>query len=235
MNGHSTVKALVFGIALVFLAGFARADETVTVGGVSAVLIKPARPRGSVILMAGGNGYLGIAGDGQITQLRGNSLVRTRASFAGRGLAVLLPDPGVDLAAAVAYMAAIKRPVTLIGTSRGTQRIARGLAAGARPDRVVLTSGFLSPASGSSDNVVSIVGSPAALPPTLVVHHRGDGCHLTSPQGVGPFLDWAGKKARVVWVDGGSDDGDPCEASGHHGFAGVEGQMVSAAAGFAAR
>jgi hypothetical protein len=235
MNAKSMVNALIVGLGLTLAPMLARADETVTVGGVSAVLIKPAKPRGSAILMAGGNGYLGIAADGQITQLRGNSLVKTRESFAGRGLAVLLPDPGVDLAAAVDYMAKIKRPVTLIGTSRGTQRIARGLAAGARPDRVVLTSGFLSDASGSSDNVISILGSPAALPPTLVVHHRRDGCRMTNPEGVAPFLAWAGSKTRVTWVDGGSDSGDPCQAGGHHGFTGVEGAMVSAAAGFAAR
>lgn len=232
---RSVIRILAAAAALFFAAPPAHADEAVTVGGVSAVLIRPAKPRGSVILMAGGNGYLGIAGDGTITQSRGNSLVRTRALFAGRGLAVLLPDPGVDLAAAVDYMAAIKRPVTLIGTSRGTQRIARGLAAGARPDKVVLTSGFLSDASGSSQNVVSILGSPAALPPTLVVHHRRDGCRLTNPEGVASFLAWAGRKARVTWVDGGIEEGDPCEARGHHGFAGVEGQMVSAAAGFAGR
>jgi hypothetical protein len=213
----------------------ARADETVSIGGVSAVLIKPAKPKASIILMAGGNGYLGITADGQITQLSGNSLVRTRNMFASRGLAVLLPDPGVDLAQAVTYMAAIKRPVTLAGTSRGTQRIAYALAAGARPDKVVLTSGFLATESGSSQNMVSIMGSPAALPATLVVHHRQDGCQFTSPAGVEPFLAWSANRARVTWISGGVDGGDPCQAAGYHGFAGVDGQMVSAVAGFAGR
>jgi hypothetical protein len=45
-------------------------------------------------------------------------------------------------------MAAIKRPVTVIGTSRGTIRAAEGIARGARPDALVLTSGFLSAESG---------------------------------------------------------------------------------------
>jgi hypothetical protein len=231
----SVAASLALSLILLLSAALAHADEAVSVGGVGAVLIKPAKPRASVILMAGGNGYLGISGDGQITQSRGNSLVRTREAFVRRGLAVLLPDPGVDLTAAVAYMAAIKRPVSLIGTSRGTQRIARGLAAGARPDRVVLTSGFLSDASGSSENMISIMGTPGALPPTLVVHHRRDGCRLTRPEGVAPFLAWAGAKARATWIDGGSDAGDPCQAAGYHGFTGVEGAMVSAAAGFASR
>ncbi len=234
MRGLITASGVVLILALAGQSP-AKADETVTVGGVSAVLIKPASPKASVILMAGGAGYLGITGDGQITQLRGNSLVRTRQAFAARGFAVLLPEGNVDLAAAVAYMAAIKKPVTLIGTSRGTQRIAAGLAAGAKPDKVVFTSGFLSNESGENYNVMSILGSADYLPPALVIHHRNDGCRVTLPGGVEPFMAWAGKKARVTWLSGGANEGDPCQAAGHHGFAGIEGQMVSAAAGFAAR
>ncbi len=120
----------------------------------------------------------------------------------------------------------------MAATSRGTQRAARGLAAGARPDRLILTSGFLSAESGDGDNVMNILGSPDALPPTLVVHHREDGCRKTQPAGVAPFLAWAHGKARVTWLTGGSSDGDPCEAQSHHGFAGIDGQVVSAVSGF---
>jgi hypothetical protein len=79
---------------------------------------------------------------------------------------------------------------------------------------------------------MNIVGSPAALPKTLVIHHRQDGCRLTLPAGVDPFIKWAGGKARVVWLDGGSEKGDPCEAGGHHGFAGLDAAVVNLAAGF---
>jgi len=217
----------------------ALADETVTVGGAQAVLIKPGgAPKGSIILMAGGNGLLNIGPNGSIGSLKGNQLIRTRHAYAERGLAVLVPDAGVDLAAAVKYMAAVARPVTLAGTSRGTQRAAEGIAAGARPDALVLTSGFLSPQSGQGVNrhVIRLVGgSPGALPRTLVVHHRHDGCHFTLPSGVQPFLDWSKGKASVVWLDGGNDSGDPCEAGGHHGFSGLDAQVVNAIANFAVR
>ena len=72
------------------------------------------------------------------------------------------------------------------------------------------------------------------LPRTLVVHHRHDGCRFTLPSGVQPFLDWSKGKASVVWLDGGANSGDPCQAGGHHGFSGLDAQVVDAVATFAA-
>jgi len=141
-------------------------------------------------------------------------------------------DAGTDLTSAVQYMAAIKRPVTVIGTSKGTIRAAQGIARGARPDALVLTSGFLSSESGSGYGVMSILGSPASLPRTLVIHHSQDGCRVTLPAGVEPFIKWSAGRARVAWMNGGRSEGDPCEAFSHHGFNGQDGQVVGIAAGF---
>jgi hypothetical protein len=219
--------------AAALAATAARADETVSVGGADAVLLRPAKPRASIILMTGGDGTLGIGQGGEISRGSGNQLVRTRHDYLARGFAVLVPNLGVDLAAAVTYMAAIKRPVTLVGTSRGTQRAAQGVACGARPDKLVLTSGLLSNESGASDNVESILGSPDSMPRTLVVHHRQDGCSKTQPAGVDPFIKWAGGRARAVWLNGGVSEGDPCEARAYHGFNGIDGQVVSVVSSFA--
>lgn len=224
--GYLPILLTVLGITA------AHADETVSIGGSRAVLIKPAKPRASVILMPGGNGAINPGEHGEINGLRGNQLVRTRSAYAARGLAVLVMDAGTDLSSAVQYMADIKRPVTVIATSRGTQRAAQGIASGARPDALVLTSGFLSAESGAGSNVESILGSPSALPRTLVIHHRSDSCKFTQPAGVDPFIKWSGGRARVVWLSGGAEQGDPCEAGGHHGFAGLDGQVVGLAAGF---
>ena len=210
----------------------AQTRQTVDISGSSAVLLRPAAPRASVILMPGGHGLIGAAPGGEITQLKRNQLVRTRQAYVDRGLAVLVLDADTNLASAIAYMAQIKRPVTVVATSRGTLRAAQGIAAGAKPDALVLTSGFLSAASGSSRNVMAILGSPAALPKTLVIHHRQDACRVTLPAGVDPFIAWAGGKARVAWITGGVDTGDPCEAVSHHGFNGVDGQVVALAAAF---
>jgi hypothetical protein len=219
-------------IAACLISTAALADETVTIGDSRAVLIKPNAPRGSVILMPGGDGAIRAGDQGDIHGLVGNQLVRTRHAYAAQGLAVLVIDADTDLNRAVQYMAAIKRPVTVIATSLGTIRAARGLARGARPDALVLTSGFLSPDSGSGNNVISILGSPTALPPTLVIHHRQDGCRATLPAGVEPFIKWSAGRARVDWVSGGENEGDPCQAMAHHGFNGLDGQIVGLAAGF---
>jgi hypothetical protein len=210
----------------------ARADETVNIGGSRAVLLKPAAPRASVILMPGGDGQIAAGSGGAIGRLKGNQLVRTRKAYEAHGLAVLVVDADVNLKAAVDYMRAIKGPVTVVGTSRGTLRAAEGIAAGAHPDALVLTSGFLSAESGSGQNVESILGSPSRLPRTLVIHHRQDGCRFTQPAGVEPFIKWSAGRARVVWVDGGSDLGNPCQAKGHHGFAGLDAKVVGLAAAF---
>jgi hypothetical protein len=233
MKRHYGIGLL--GAAAIFVAlvgGSAFADETVSIGGSRAVLIKPNAPRASVILLPGGNGGIAAGDHGEINALKFNQLVRTRQAYAARGLAVLVVDANTPLDGAVQYMAAIKRPVTVIGTSRGTIRAAEGIARGARPDALVLTSGLLSAESGSGQNVMSILGSPASLPRTLVIHHRQDSCRLTLPAGVEPFVKWSAGQARAVWVSGGVNQGDPCEARAYHGFNGLDNQIVGIAAGF---
>jgi hypothetical protein len=234
-QAKNRMSAAVLAAVLMAFGPPATAQETVSVGGAQAVLLKPkGAPIGSIVLLAGGDGQLGIGANGSITRLRGNQLVRTRADYAARGFAVLVPDGGVDVAAAVNYMAAIKRPVTLVGTSRGTQRAAIGIAQGARPDALVLTAGFLSPQSGEGVNrhVIRLIGSPSALPRTLVIHHRKDACKYTLPAGVEPFIAWSQGRARATWLDGGTNVGDPCEARAYHGFNGLDGRVVAAAAAF---
>ena len=225
------LAAAVAAALAVVLGGVACADETVNIGGSNAVLLRPKAPQASIILMPGGNGVIAAGPNGGINGLRFNQLVRTRQAYMAHGFAVLVVDAGTNLANAVNYMAAIKRPVTVVATSRGTIRAAEGIARGARPDRLVLTSGFLTNESGSNQNVASILGSPGALPPTLVIHHRQDGCRVTQPAGVEPFVRWAGGRARVAWVDGGVSNGDPCEAGAHHGFNGLDARVVGLATG----
>lgn len=229
MRVHAAVSA---AFLLCLFANGAFAAETVNIAGSNAVLLRPASPAASIILMPGGDGHIGAGPGGEITQLRGNQLVRTRDAYRARGFAVLVVDANVDLARAVDHMAAIKRPVIVVATSRGTLRAAHGIARGAKPDALVLTAGFLTDASGGSENVASILGSPQRLPRTLVIHHRQDGCRHTRPAGVEPFVKWAAGKASVRWLDGGANTGNPCQARAYHGFNGLDSQVVALAADF---
>lgn len=202
----------------------ARAEEAVNVGGVFALLNRPASVRAAVVLIPGADGNLNVSADGSFSRLGGNQLVRTRKAYASYGVASLTVDRGVDIGAAVAFMRRITPRVSVVATSRGSLRVSESL--GSRPSGLVLTSAFL-------DDVRSAIGSPAALPATLVIHHRQDGCRSTPPAAVEPFKAWGGSKVRVVWMDGGSDAGDPCQAAGHHGFAGLDGRVVATVAAFA--
>ena len=111
---------------------------------VRALLIKPEKPVGSVILLAGGHGNLAISPAGQIGWGRDNQLVRSRAAYANAGFATLLPDIAADLkegnsararyrwseefardiGALVAHLRGLAPPVYLVGTSRAALSVA---------------------------------------------------------------------------------------------------------------
>ena len=207
-------------------AASVRAEQAVTVGGALALLNKPKSVRAAVVLIPGGSGELGIRPDGSFSTLRGNQLVRTRKAYLRYGIATLTIDRGVSAAAAVRYLRQIARRVVVVATSRGTLRVPGALAA--RPDAIVLTSAFL-------DDVRASIGSPASLPPTLIVEHRNDGCQFTAPSMVAPFQSWGGAKVRVAWMNGGTSRGVVCGAKAHHGFNGIDGAVVATVARFVTR
>jgi hypothetical protein len=217
---------------LLLCCSAAFADETIQIGQSVAVLLRPSSPAASIILMPGGDGSINPGPNGEVNSLNKNQLVRTRNAYLARDIAVLMVDAGVDLAHAVQFMGRIKEPVTVMATSRGTIRAAVGISLGAKPNALVLTSGFLSKESGSVPNVASILGSADKLPPTLVIHHRNDACRLTQPAGVDPFILWSAGRARAVWLSGGVSLGNPCQALAFHGFNGLDDQVVTLAAGF---
>lgn len=213
----------------------ALAAETVQIGGSAAVLLRPSAPVASVILMPGGDGSINAGPNGEINSLKENQLVRTRNAYLAEGNAVLVVDADIELSQAVQFMRQFKAPLTVIATSRGTIRAAVGISRGAKPNALVLTSGFLTNQSGGVPNVSSILGSSEALPPTLVIQHRSDGCKFTQPAGVEPFIQWSAGRARAAWLSGGISVGNPCQALAYHGFNGLDDQVVTLAAAFHGR
>jgi hypothetical protein len=251
---------VVVGLLALGAASHAAAEEVVEIVSrpplrVRALLATPEKPRGSVILLAGGHGNLALTRDGRIGWGRDNHLVRSRAMYAAAGFVTLVPDVAPDLkdgrgvrqryrwsephaqdiGAMVGYLRAIAPPVILIGTSRAAISAAHAaarLAGNARPDALVLTSGMLMDVEGGKPSVERVVGGLARITqPVLLVAHADDTCAFTPPAALPPFRTLLRRAARVdsVVLHGGpAGRGDPCEPFGHHGFIGQDAEVVAA-------
>ena len=119
---------------------------------------------------------------------------------------------------------------TLVGTSRGTQSaafVATQLPpADGGPDGLVLTSTILTDNKGRP---VPNMALGKIVVPVLVVHHRHDGCKHCAYSDLPRLMDklTAAPRKELITVDGGQDRGDPCEARAHHGFNGLEQDVVA--------
>jgi len=222
------------------------------------LLEAPAKAAGSVILLAGGHGNLDLAEDGRIGWGAGNQLVRTRSLYARAGYVTAAMDiasdhklPGsavagyrwseahaTDIGALVQYLRKVAPPVYLVGTSRAALSVANAavrLSGDARPDAIVVTAGMLMERTTRQPNVQRSVGALERVTvPTLLVHHERDECSYTPAADVEPFarLLTQAPTVEVRMLRGGYSKGDPCEAWGHHGFAGIDGEVVMAVTGW---
>lgn len=219
---------------------------------IRALLVSPAAPAGSVILLVGGHGRLDLGSDGSIAWGGGNQLVRTRAAYAAAGFATLVPDiapdlktpggvvqgyrsgapHGRDIGALVQHMRTIREPVVLVATSRGAPSAGAALrhaTGSARPDALVMTAAMLMPAGDRQPNFRNAIGGDPALArlPLLVVGHLKDTCRLTLPESIDQFRAWHGGTVDVAMLDGPPGRGDPCEAQSAHGFIGLDGEVVA--------
>ena len=139
------------------------------------------------------------------------------------------PAHVADLKAVIAWLReAAKAPVWLIGTSRGTQSaayVATELAGPKGPDGVVLSATIL-----TDDRSRPVPALPLAKirAPVLVVHHEQDGCaHCPFTEVPALMAKLRGApRSQLLSFTGGQTRGDPCEAFAHHGFNGLEAEVV---------
>jgi hypothetical protein len=221
------MRRLLLALPVALLPCLAAAEEIVDLGGFfgggKALLDKPAgKARAGVVLLTGGDGYIGIGSDGSVAR-SGNWIVRTRGAYARSGIASITLDGGADPNKAIELMRTIAPRVVVVAMSRGALKVPGTLSA--RPDGIVFASAMLDAAKPS-------LGDPSSLPPTLIIQHRQDSCRVTLPDSAVAFQQWAGNRARLLWIDGGTSSGDPCQARAYHGFIGREGAVVSAITGF---
>jgi hypothetical protein len=213
------------------------------------MLIKPAgNAWASVILFAGGHGVTRITDEGKLKRLKGNFLVRTSKHQAKHGIIAAIidgpsdrpddlhgfrdsKDHAADIAAAIAYMRnRYQLPVWLSGTSRGAVSVASAAArlqGQAAPDGIVMTSSlFESNANGAS---VMNVELDQIRVPVIIGHHLDDECSVTPVSGVADAKA-AMQNAPIVEVllyEGGSNlSGNVCAGKHHHGFRGIEKQVI---------
>jgi hypothetical protein len=254
--------AVLLGGASCFAQGAQVIDIATRPGITQRMLVmEPAgRPAAALLLMTGGNGYVGIFDNGSLRN-EGNFLVRSRSLFAGHGFAVLVLDPpsdhgrapflggtfresdehATDIGAAVAW--ARQRfavPVWVVGTSRGTHSAAHAavvLTGASAPDGIVLTSSILAANRFGSSNArpVQEMALEKVAMPVLVTHHAQDQCEVCSPLLL-PALMGKLKPAssRLVTYTGGRSVGNPCEAFAFNGYNGIEEKVVADNAAFVA-
>jgi hypothetical protein len=241
---------IIFTILCNAQAQTARVVDVPTRPGVTqrVLLLQPGQAKAVVILFAGGDGGIQISAQGEIAR-GGNFLVRSRNEFAARGLAVAVIDAPsdrqsepylsgfrqsadhvADVKAVIAHLRQdLQLPVWLIGTSRGTQSaayVATQLApADGGPDGLVLTASVL---VDKREPAVPDMVLARIVVPVLVAHHRRDSCRVCLFADLPRLTDRLRhlKQTETLVFDGGVSAGDPCGARAHHGFNGIEAEVV---------
>jgi pimeloyl-ACP methyl ester carboxylesterase len=221
-------------------------------------LAVPKDPKGVLVLLPGGGGFVDLDAQGCAQRLQGNSLVRSQELFHREGFATALVDApsdhhgedglggfraqqahAEDLGKVVADLRArLKVPVWAVGTSRGAISAANAASRLKDLDGAVLTSAVtVGTARGRKswtaqtvhDNPIEQIRIPL-----LVVSHAQDGCFRSPPSGAQGIADrYKGPRSQVVVVAGGTTGrGDACEGRSPHGFNGVEAEVAAGIARF---
>lgn len=206
---------LVLGVLLGFDDAHSQSERVVDIPSRPGVTQRflfssPNNAKAAVILFAGGHGGLQIFPSGKLGWGGNNFVVRNRRLFAERGLMVATIDAPSDrqsrpylsgfrqtaehLADVRAVIAWLKQqatiPVWVVGTSRGTQSAAyiavQSAGKDGGPDGLILTSTILTDPKGRP---VPAMNVNRLTIPTLVVHHKDDGCELCAYGDIPKLMD----------------------------------------------
>lgn len=209
------------------------------------LLVMPPHAFGTIIMLPGGAGDIGLERDGDIRH-DDNFVVRTRASWAARGFAVLIPDTiyhgnlrglrsspeyGTLIGELVGFAhRRIAGPVFLLGTSQGAIAAMNGAAhAPAGTIAGVVLTESVSVMGGSGETVYSADPQQVRVP-ALIVANRSDRCKVAPPQAA-PDIAAALTKSpdvRVLMVSGGvTRSANDCGSLTPHGYFGIEDQVLS--------
>ena len=217
-------------------------------GSERVLLLRPDHPRGTLVMLPGGAGEIGIAPDGTLARAD-NVVVRTAPLWLARGYALVIPDTGENLrgerstseyGAAVAALVtdahrSIPGPVVLVGTSQGAIAAVNGAVHASGVAGLVLLEA-VSRRGGSGETIFD--ADPGAVTaPVLVVANAADRCPVTPPEDAPRIAAAFTKAARtdIVTVAGGTAGGRDCGSLSPHGYRGIERELVDKVTGWLAR
>ncbi|WP_415629601.1 alpha/beta hydrolase [Novacetimonas hansenii] len=205
----------------------------------------PSTPRGTLIMLPGGAGDIGLEKDGNLEHGH-NFVVRTHGLWNRQGYTVLIPDTinRTNLRGArssPAYARLVEDlityahqqetgPVFLLGTSQGSIAAVNG-AAHARPGSIagVVLTESVSVMGGSGETVFSADPQQVRVP-VLVVANRDDACTVAPPQNAQRIAAsmTASKDVHVLMISGGiTRSRKDCGSLTPHGYFGIEDQVVA--------
>ena len=252
MKRWVTVIRAALVAAVLALWGLPAAAQAVVqdIGGTQVLYSGPANPRAIAFVFAGGDGIVAFTGAGQITQGRGNFLLRTQSLWLAQGFAYMTLASSSSLLGqrhTPAYAAMIGRaidfartrsnaPVWLIGTSMGSIAAANGAAhLSGKVAGVVLTSSVAGQSRAGETVFDSDLGAIAV--PALVVSNRGDTCPVAGPGFAPQILAALSRSPRkdVIYFDSTQIQSAPCEAMSPHGYLGIESDVVQRIAAWIGR
>jgi len=194
-----------------------------------------------------------VGGNGDLSAMKNNFLLRIRETLAKAGILIAVPDAPSDRAGrnnlqgnfraseqhgqdAQGVVQFLKKqanvPVFLIGTSRGSTSAANA-AARLGPDLiagVALTSSVTKEGERGQISIYQTAVKDIRLP-ALVMWHAQDACSETPPAEAGALAErlTASPKVTVKTLTGGSPPRSaPCDAGSAHGFLGIEDQASAA-------
>jgi len=186
-------------------------------------LAEPESPRYLLILMPGGAGLVAPEMiDGRVVlQGADNFLIRSRARFADARTLVASADATFDPANILAIAEDVQKTypnlaVYVIGTSRSTDAT---MALAVKMDGQV--AGFVH--TSSMDGIAGL-DTTRLKSRQLLVHHRQDGCKVTNYSAAAHNHEHYG--TDFISVEGGISIGNPCQARAHHGYNGIEDEVV---------
>ena len=118
-------------------------------------------------------------------------------------------------------------PVWLVGTSRGTESATNiAIASQQGPHGLVLTSSMT--VGDHKGQAVTDFDLSEVRIPTMITHHKEDGCPKTRPEDVDSIKRGLTNAPEVElrMYSGGQQRSHPCRAMSYHGYFGIEDEVV---------